>query len=59
MVFSPDGKYIASGSGGPNEGTVKVWRLEIPQTVHNLEGHTKEVFQLPFHQMADSLLRAV
>ena len=45
VAFSPDGRFIASGSG---DKTVKVWELETAQTVHTLRGHTSEVSSVAF-----------
>jgi WD40 repeat protein len=39
VVFSPDGKYLAFGSGKK----VKLWNLEWHKEVTTLNGHKKKV----------------
>jgi WD40 repeat protein len=36
IAFSPDGKYLASGSG---DNTVKLWSIESQKDVITLKGH--------------------
>jgi len=45
VVFSPDGKLLASGS--PDE-TVKLWRVSDGELIHTLEGHTDYVLSVTF-----------
>jgi WD40 repeat protein len=45
VVFSPDGRLLASGS---DEGTVKLWDVETGQEVHTLRGHTGWVTSVAF-----------
>lgn len=45
VVFSPDGKYICSGS---YDNTVRLWNTETGETVRTLEGHTNWVTSVSF-----------
>jgi WD40 repeat protein len=45
VSFSPDGKYLASGSG---DKTVKLWSLELQKEVATLQGHSREVYSVAF-----------
>ena len=45
VVFSPDGKYLASGSA---DETVKVWNVEAQKEVTTLQGHSREVTLVAF-----------
>jgi WD40 repeat protein/serine/threonine protein kinase len=38
VVFSPDGKRLASAAGGPQPGEVKVWDAQTGQELFNLQG---------------------
>jgi WD40 repeat protein len=40
IAFSPDGKYLASGSA---DNTVKLWSLESQKEVTTLQGHSSYV----------------
>ncbi|RKU28638.1 hypothetical protein C6497_07705 [Candidatus Poribacteria bacterium] len=45
IVFSPNGKNLASGSSG---GTILVWNVEEGEVITTLKGHTDEVYSLAF-----------
>ncbi len=45
IAFSPDGKYLASGSG---DKTVKLWSLESQKEVTTLQGHNKSIVSVEF-----------
>jgi len=55
-VFSPDGKWVATGSGPRNrflsgaEGTACVWRADTGELVAELTGHTAGVSGVAFNQ---------
>jgi WD40 repeat protein len=52
LAFSPDGCYLATGSGSDSnrrsENTVRVWEVETAKEVCKLEGHTGAVFSVAF-----------
>jgi WD40 repeat protein len=56
LVFSPDGKILASGSF---DDTVRLWDMANPATPHPLgqplKGHTSRVFSLAFSPNGDIL----
>ncbi len=44
VAFSPDGLFVASGSGAPFKGgSLKVWSVATGEVVADLVGHTEEV----------------
>ena len=47
VVFSPDGKTLASG-GGWDDNTVRLWDIATGETRHTLTGHTAGVWSVVF-----------
>ena len=45
VSFSPDGKYVVSGSC---DNSVKIWRMESGKVVRTLNGHTSAVASVSF-----------
>ncbi len=45
MAFSPDGKYLASGSW---DNSVKLWNIESQKEVTTLQGHSESVYSVAF-----------
>jgi WD40 repeat protein/transcriptional regulator with XRE-family HTH domain len=53
VAFSPDGKYLASGS---SDGTARMWDLANGETVRVFEGHAGEVSEVQFSPDGKTLL---
>jgi WD40 repeat protein len=45
IAFSPDGRWLASGSDGK---TIKIWEVATGQEMRKLSGHKKDVYAVAF-----------
>jgi len=55
VAFSPDGRFVASGSEDP---TVRIWNRETGRLVRRLEGHTSAVNAVAFAPDGSTLASA-
>ncbi|MGP1414934.1 MAG: eIF2A-related protein [Treponema sp.] len=45
IAYSPDGKYIASGS---SDGTIKIWEAETGRLLRTLTGHADDIYSVSY-----------
>ena len=45
LVFSPNGKYLASGS---DDDTIRVWRVLSGEQIRTFRGHSGGVYSIAF-----------
>jgi DNA-binding beta-propeller fold protein YncE len=55
VVFSPDGRLVASGS---NDSTAKVWDARTGEKIHTLRAHGSTVIHVAFHPAGKRLATA-
>ncbi|MCL5035501.1 MAG: hypothetical protein M1269_00145 [Chloroflexi bacterium] len=55
LVFSPDGKTVATGAGS---GIIRLWKTEDGSFIRELRGHDKAVFALDWDPITGRLLSA-
>jgi len=65
VAFSPDGRYVVSGSGDfdwgralPVDCTIRFWDVETGKELHSFEGHTAEVTSVAFSPDGKHLVSA-
>jgi len=56
IKYSPDGRYIASGSAKENQ--IKVWDVQSGKLIGKLHGHEKTINDVAFHPDGSTLVSA-
>jgi serine/threonine protein kinase len=54
VCYSPDGKYLASGSASNDQGELRLWNSQDGKVLFTFPGETKAVHYLGFHPDADN-----